>query len=186
MKLWGCIQLDKGSFMGYFSTSGRNLKTGSRLLCYETYYMSVSNFTVSHQKVILSRLGYLPIYVKPETQEVQSIFVYFCHFWVENFPECCTKGTRPVTRGKYKLLKKCCTLGASGVSYDFKFYSWFTGVKIFEFRPRKFFKSIFFQNAWTESKFRLQIRIEHKISRRMVRIITARVGPTFESKVLIQ
>ena len=38
-----------------FSTSGRNLKTGSWLFCHETDYISVSNFTVSHQKVILSR-----------------------------------------------------------------------------------------------------------------------------------
>ena len=31
MKLWGCIQFDPGYCMGYFSTSGRNLKTGSWL-----------------------------------------------------------------------------------------------------------------------------------------------------------
>ena len=42
-------------------------------------------------------------------------------------------------------------------------------MKIFEIRPRKFIKSAFFQNAWAELKFRLQIRIQRKISRRIVR-----------------
>ena len=66
MKLWWCIQFDPGYDMGYFSTSGRELKTGSWLFCHETDYISVSNFTVSYQKVISSRLGHLPIQLKPE------------------------------------------------------------------------------------------------------------------------
>ena len=66
MKLWRCIQFDSGYCMGYFSTSGQILKTGSWLFCYETDYISVSKFSVSHQKVSSSRLDYLPIQVKPE------------------------------------------------------------------------------------------------------------------------
>ena len=42
------------------------------------------------------------------------------------------------------------------------------------------FSNRFFQNTWTESKFRLQIRIEHKISCRMVRIRTVRGSLTFD------
>ena len=57
------------------------------------------------------------------------------------------------------------------ISFDSKFYFWFDEVKIFEIRPRNFFKSAFFQNAWAEFKFRLQIRIQRKISRRMFRCI---------------
>ena len=49
-----------------FSTSGRNLKTESWLFCHETDYILISNFTVSHQKVISSRLGFFSIEVKPE------------------------------------------------------------------------------------------------------------------------
>ena len=58
------------------------------------------------------------------------------------------------------------------ISFDSKFYFWFDAVKIFEIRPRKFIKSAFFQNAWAELKFRLQIRIQRKISRRIVRVHT--------------
>ena len=36
----------------YFFISGRNLETGSGLFCQETDYMSLSNFIVSHIKVI--------------------------------------------------------------------------------------------------------------------------------------
>ena len=59
----GCIQFDLSYCMGYLFTSGRNLKTGSWLFCHETDYISVKNFTMSHQKKIWSRLGYLPEYV---------------------------------------------------------------------------------------------------------------------------
>ena len=38
--------------IGYFSTSGRNLETGSWLFCQETDYMSLSNFIVCHIRVI--------------------------------------------------------------------------------------------------------------------------------------
>ena len=41
-------------------------------------------------------------------------------------------------------------------------------MKIFEIRPRKFFKLNFLGNAWAENFFRLQIWIQRKISRRMV------------------
>ena len=35
-----------------------------------------------------------------------------------------------------------------------------------------FLNQLFFQNAWAEFKFRLQIRIQRKISRRIVRVHT--------------
>ena len=54
------------------------------------------------------------------------------------------------------------------VSYDSKFYKNYNGGKIFEIRPRKFFKVFFSQNAWAGSKFWLKIRNHHKISRRMI------------------
>ena len=38
MNLWRCIQFDPDYGMGYFSTSGRDLKTGSWLFCHETDY----------------------------------------------------------------------------------------------------------------------------------------------------
>ena len=66
MKLWGFIQFDPSYIMEYFSTSGRTLRTGSWLCCHKTDYISVSNFTESHKKVISSRLSYLPIQMKPE------------------------------------------------------------------------------------------------------------------------
>ena len=55
------------------------------------------------------------------------------------------------------------------ISFDSNFYFWFDEVKIFEIRPRNFFKSFFFQNAWADLKFRLQIRIQRKILGRIVR-----------------
>ena len=41
--------------MLYFSTSGRNPKTGSWLFCHETDDISVPKFTLSHKKVFLRR-----------------------------------------------------------------------------------------------------------------------------------
>ena len=52
----GVFTVDPGYCVEYFFTSGRNLKTGSWLFCHETDYISVTNFTMSHQKVIWSRL----------------------------------------------------------------------------------------------------------------------------------
>ena len=52
--------------------------------------------------------------------------------------------------------------------------------KNFWISPTQIFQIVFFQNSWTESKFRLQSRIEHKISCRMVRIRTVRGNPTFD------
>ena len=54
------------------------------------------------------------------------------------------------------------------ILYDFKFQFWSSDIKIFEIRLRKFLKSNFLENAWAENFFRLQIRIQRKISRRMV------------------
>ena len=52
------------------------------------------------------------------------------------------------------------------ISYDFKFQFWFSEIKIFEIRPRKFLKSNFLENAWAE--IWLQIWIERRISRRLI------------------
>ena len=54
-------------------------------------------------------------------------------------------------------------------------------MKIFELRPRKFFKLNFLGNAWAENFFGLQIRIQRKISRRMVCVYIGSifVSPTF-------
>ena len=54
------------------------------------------------------------------------------------------------------------------ISYDFKFYFWFSDAKIFEIRPRKIFKPFFSLECVGGIKFWLQIRIQRKISRRMV------------------
>ena len=54
------------------------------------------------------------------------------------------------------------------ISCDFKFQFWFSRIKIFQIRPRKFLKSNFLENAWAENFFWLQIRIQRKISRRPV------------------
>ena len=54
------------------------------------------------------------------------------------------------------------------ISYDFKFYFWFSDAKIFEIRPRKIFQSFFSLECVGEIKFWLQIRIKRKISRRMI------------------
>ena len=53
-------------------------------------------------------------------------------------------------------------------SYDFKFYFWFSYAKIFEIRLRKIFEIVFSQECVGEIKFWLQIRIQRKISRRMI------------------
>ena len=53
-------------------------------------------------------------------------------------------------------------------------------MKIFEIRPRKFFKLNFLGNAWAENFFRLQIRIQRKILRRMVCVY---IGSIFVSHI---
>ena len=91
IKLWRCIQFDPDYDMGYFSTSGWNLETGSWLFCDETDYITVSKF---------------------------QFLSHICN--------------------KHMICY---------ISYDFKFYCWFTIIKIFEIRPRNFFKSFF---VWAE------------------------------------
>ena len=54
------------------------------------------------------------------------------------------------------------------ISYDLKFYFWFSDAKIFEIRPRKIFQPFFSLECVGEIKFWLQIRIQRKISRRMI------------------
>ena len=54
------------------------------------------------------------------------------------------------------------------ISYDLKFYFWFSDAKIFEIRPRKIFQPFLTLECVGETKFRLQIRIQRKISRRMI------------------
>ena len=47
-------------------------------------------------------------------KHVEPISVHFCHFGVEIFPECCTKGTRGKTQITQKNVAhwgQCCTLG---------------------------------------------------------------------------
>ena len=73
------------------------------------------------------------------------------------------------------------------ISYDFKFQFWFSEIKIFEIRLRKFLKSNFLENAWAENFVWLQIRIQRKISRRRVRvdIVFILILPTFRMKIVI-
>ena len=54
------------------------------------------------------------------------------------------------------------------ISYDSKFYFWFSDIKIFEIRLRKIFEPFFSLECVGGIKFWLQIRIQRKISRRMV------------------
>ena len=54
------------------------------------------------------------------------------------------------------------------ISYDLKFYFWFSDAKIFEIRQRKIFQSFFTLECVGEIKFWLEIRIQRKISRRMI------------------
>ena len=54
------------------------------------------------------------------------------------------------------------------ISYDLKFYFWFSDAKIFEIRPRKIFQPFFTLECVGEIKFWLEIRIQRKISRRMI------------------
>ena len=54
------------------------------------------------------------------------------------------------------------------ISYDLKFYFWFSDAKIFEIRPRKIWQPFFTLECVGEIKFWLEIRIQRKISRRMI------------------
>ena len=54
------------------------------------------------------------------------------------------------------------------ISYDLKFYFWFSDAKIFEIHPRKIFQPILSLECVGEIKFWLQIRIQRKISRRII------------------
>ena len=56
----------------------------------------------------------------------------------------------------------------SYTSLDWKFYFWFSDVKIFEICPRKIFQPFFALECVGEQKFWPRIRIQRKISRRMV------------------
>ena len=53
-------------------------------------------------------------------------------------------------------------------SYDLKFYFWFSDAKILGIRPRKIFKTVFSLECVGGIKIWLQIRIQRKISRRMI------------------
>ena len=54
------------------------------------------------------------------------------------------------------------------ILYDLKFYFWFSDAKIFEIRQRKILQPFFSLECVGEIKFWLKIRIQLKISRRMI------------------
>jgi len=54
------------------------------------------------------------------------------------------------------------------ILYDLKFYFWFSDAKIFEIRSRKILQPFFSLECEGEIKFWLKIRIQRKISRRMI------------------
>ena len=61
------------------------------------------------------------------------------------------------------------------------------GVEIFEIRPCEFFKLNFVGNAWAENFCGLQIRIQRKISRRMVCVCMGSlvILPTIRTNIVI-
>ena len=54
------------------------------------------------------------------------------------------------------------------ISYDLNFYFWFSDAKILEIRPRKILKTVFSLECVGGIKIWLQIRIQRKISHRMI------------------
>ena len=141
MKLWGCIQFDLGYCKGYFSTSGRNLKTGSWLFCHENHYVLVLNFTVSNQKVISSQLGYLSKQVKTEIPVKTGSFRKF-KFMTSHIQYTC------------HMTPNVCW-----------FFCWFTAVKIFELHPRKFQIVFSKMRGWNRKfdwkfEFSIKFRVE--------------------------
>ena len=91
--------------------TGSNLSSHSTMVKNITYRVSfiitLLIFRV-HQKNCINTLFQLyVVFIRPSTSgfienHVQSVSVHFCHFWVDIFPACCTKGTQ----GKLQIAQK--------------------------------------------------------------------------------